>query len=204
MNKIEIKTIYGEVIFSHEQENNTIKATIMEAIKNGTNLCGADLCGANLCCANLCSADLRGADLCGANLRDADLCGANLRDADLHGADLCCANLCGADLSGANLSDTCLYKTNLFRAYLRSTDLGEYGYLRDISDIFIVGPIGSRNDYTTFFHTEKGIFAQSGCFRGNLDEFIAKVKETHKDNHHAMDYLAIAEMVRQKYYGNQD
>ena len=91
MIKIQIKNRwFGSVLFEYEKENNTIKDTLIEAIKGG-----ADLRGANL----------RGADLRGANLRGANLTGANLRDADLIGANLTDANLRGANLIGANLTD---------------------------------------------------------------------------------------------------
>ena len=96
--KIEIKSIYGSVLFSYESENNTIKKTVEEAIKSG-----ADLRGANLRGADLRGANLRGADLSGANLSRADLSGANLSEADLRGADLSEADLSGANLSGADL-----------------------------------------------------------------------------------------------------
>jgi len=56
--KIGIKSISGNVLFSHECENNTIKKTVMIA-----NLSGADLSGANLSRADLSGADLSGADL---------------------------------------------------------------------------------------------------------------------------------------------
>ena len=100
--KIEIRNRWtGSVVFEYTKEENTITETVLEAIRRGAdlggaNLCGAYLRGANLRGANLCGAYLRGANLCGADLRDADLRGANLRDADLRGA-----NLCGADLRGA-------------------------------------------------------------------------------------------------------
>ena len=41
--KIQIKSIFGSVLFEYSKENNTIKDTLCEA-----NLCGADLRGANL------------------------------------------------------------------------------------------------------------------------------------------------------------
>ena len=175
MTKIEIKTIWGDIIFTHEKENNTVKDTLQEAVKSGANLRGANLRGA----------DLYGADLYGANLR-----GAYLRGADLYGANLYGAYLGGAYLGGANLGG----------AYLGGANLGkEWGKLEKNTDIFIAGPLGSRSGYTTFFHTDKGIFVQCGCFRGTLDEFVAKVKKTHDDNEHARNYLAIVEFVKQKY-----
>ena len=57
--KIQIKTGFGSLLFEFEKENNSLKETIMEAVKNGANLRGADLRGA----------DLRGADLYGADLK---------------------------------------------------------------------------------------------------------------------------------------
>ena len=190
MTKIEIKTIWGDIIFTHEKENNTVKDTLQEAVKSGANLRGANLRGADLYGADLYGADLRGANLYGANLRGADLYGADLYGADLRGADLRGANLYGANLRGANL----------YGADLRGADLREeWGKLEKNTDIFIAGPLGSRSGYTTFFHTDKGIFVCCGCFRGTIDEFVAKVKETHNDNEHARNYLAIVEFVKQKY-----
>ena len=125
MTKIEIKTIWGDIIFTHERENNTVKDALLEAVKSG-------------------------------------------------------ADLYGADLRGADLGE-------------------EWGKLEKNTDIFIAGPLGSRSGYTTFFHTNKGIFVRCGCFRGTLDEFVAKVKETHNDNEHARNYLAIVGFVKQKY-----
>ena len=120
--KIEIKSIFGKVLYSLEKENNTIKDTMEEAVSNGAYLSGANLRGANLCDANLRDANLRGADLRGANLygaylRDATLRGANLSDADLSGANLRGADLRDANLRGANLcgargnETTCMYSS---------------------------------------------------------------------------------------------
>ena len=108
--KIQIKSIFGEVLFEFEKENNTAKNTVEEAVSKkinlgGANLGDADLGGADLRGANLCDANLRGANLRGAYLRVAYLRGANLGGAYLGGAYLCDANLGGADLRGANLCD---------------------------------------------------------------------------------------------------
>ena len=54
--KIQIKSIFGNVLFELEKENNTIRDTLAEAINKGANLYGADLRSANLY-----GADLRGA-----------------------------------------------------------------------------------------------------------------------------------------------
>ena len=47
MIKIEIKNRYtGSLIFEYSKENNTIKETLLEAVKNKINLCDAELCRA--------------------------------------------------------------------------------------------------------------------------------------------------------------
>ena len=175
--KIQIKNRWtGSVLFEYEKEENTIKDTLSEAVKQGADLGGADLEGAYL----------GGADLGGADLRDADLGGADLRGAYLGGADLGGAYLGGADLRGA---------------YLGGADLGG-AYLRDwgkLQDILITGPLGSRKAYTTCYKTDKGIYVKCGCFSGTLDEFVAKVKKTHSGNTHERDYLALVEFVKIKF-----
>ena len=187
---IKIESIFGKLLFEHEAEDNTIKKTLEEAVKSDANLCGAYLDRANLCDANLCGANLGDAYLGGAYLDRANLCGANLCGANLCGANLCGANLCGANLCGANLGGA-----NLGGAYLG----GELGKLESVSDILIVGPIGSRNGYTTIYHTDKGVFVTCGCFRGALDEFAKKVEETHEDSNHARDYKALVEFAKVKF-----
>lgn len=100
--KFEIKNRWtGSVLFRHEKENNTLKDTVEQAIKEGANLEGANLEGAYLEGANLEGADLGGADLEGADLGGANLEGAHLRGANLEGANLRGANLRGAYLRGA-------------------------------------------------------------------------------------------------------
>ena len=113
MDKIQIKNyITGTVIYEHEEEENTLKKTVEEAVKENANLRGADLSGA----------DLRGANLSGAYLSDADLSDADLSDADLSGADLSGAYLRGANLSGADLSGADLSGAYLRDAYLRCAE----------------------------------------------------------------------------------
>ncbi len=193
--KIEIKSIWGSVLFSYEKEDNTIKDTLEEAVRSG-----ADLGDANLCGANLRGANLGGAYLGDANLGDANLCGANLRGANLRGANLGGANLGDANLRGANLCGANLGDANLCGANLGD----EWGELQSSSDVLIVGPIGSRNDYTTIYHTDKGIFVRCGCFRGSLNEFSEKVKEIHGESNHAKDYLALIDFVKAKYDERED
>ena len=83
MVKIQIKSIYGDIIFEYEKENNTLKETVEKAVKAGANLSGANLNGASLYGANLNEASLNRANLSGANLN-----GASLNEAILNGASL--------------------------------------------------------------------------------------------------------------------
>ena len=147
--KIEVKSIFGNVLFEFSKENNTIKDTVEEAVKRGADLRDANLCGANLFCANLFCADLRG---------------ANLRDANLHDA------------------------------YLRGA-----GKITSVDDILLIGPIGSRADYTHIYHTDKGVYVKCGCFFDTVDEFASRVKDTHGNNKFANQYLKVIDFVN-KYF----
>ena len=114
-------------------------------------------------------ADLTGADLSGANL-----CGANLYGADLSGADLSGASLSGANLSGADGK--------------KITLVGDRPFLQ-------LGPIGSRADNLLVFLTDDGTYLRAGCWFGTLEEFTARVEETHKTTAHGREYMAAIELV---------
>ena len=143
--KIEIKNRWtGNVLFEFEKENNSLKDTLQEAVRQKADLRGAYLSGADLRGAYLSDADLRGAylsdaDLRGADLSDAYLSDADLSDADLRGADLSGADLRGADLSGADLRGAYLSDADLRDAYLRGADLSgadlRGAYLSDVNNI---------------------------------------------------------------------
>lgn len=66
--KIQIKSIYGSILFEYEKENNSIKDALIKAVESGANLSGANLYGADLSGADLSRANLDGAYLYGANL----------------------------------------------------------------------------------------------------------------------------------------
>ena len=62
--------------------------------------------------------------------------------------------------------------------------------------VLTVGPIGSRNDMTTFFNSKTGIIkVKCGCFTGTIEEFLEKVEITHGDSKHAKVYKAAAELA---------
>ena len=66
------------------------------------------------------------------------------------------------------------------------------------TDVLIIGPIGSRNSITTFYHNkDKNIMVRCGCFYGTIREFEIQVKETHEDNEKYLDqYLGAIAYVK--------
>ena len=47
----------------------------------------------------------------------------------------------------------------------------------------VMGPLGSRWDYTTFYlDNDTNIWVNCGCFNGSVKEFEKAVNETHKNN----------------------
>ena len=66
------------------------------------------------------------------------------------------------------------------------------------SHFLVVGPIGSRNDFTTFFRTKYlTIGVKCGCFKGDIDQFFEAVEKTHGNNKHARAYktaIALAKL----------
>ena len=63
--------------------------------------------------------------------------------------------------------------------------------------LLVIGPIGSRNSFTTFFRDkEDEITVKCGCFIGKIDKFIGKVQKTHSDNRNALVYRAAVEVAK--------
>lgn len=216
--KIEIKNKSGRVIFEYEKENNTIEDTLLEAVKKGVDLRCADLSNANLRGIDLYIASIIGgngvnlygsANLCGANLSGADLRGAclsnvNLSSSDLRGADLSYATLFGTNLNYADLSDAKLYydalvHSTMVGANLCGTNLcGTNLYVGKIEDWVSFDNIGSSSR-TLFFKTDKGVFVQCGGFFGDLEKFVAEVKEKHNGNQYEKEYLSLVEFIKVRF-----
>ena len=53
------------------------------------------------------------------------------------------------------------------------------------SDILTISSLGSRNDTLTVLYNKT---CATGCFQGTIDEFLAAVKETHRNNKYAKLY----------------
>ena len=93
-------------------------------------------------------------------------------NADLGGADLSGANLRSAELRSANLSGA-----NLSERYIQ------------------IACIGSENRMTTYRFVDDTIWC--GCFKGTLEEFENRVKETHKNNpQYFREYLGFIAYIR--------
>ena len=83
-------------------------------------------------------------------------------------------------------------------------DAEVYGdaWVSGTADYLLIGRIGSRFGFTTFFkNKEKGITVSCGCFLGTIAEFRAKVTDTHGDNKHAKMYNMAADMAELQILG---
>ena len=64
------------------------------------------------------------------------------------------------------------------------------------ADYATVHGFGSEYRTTTFFRTKAGeIGVRCGCFYGTLEEFRAKIKETHGETQTAKEYLMVADLM---------
>ena len=77
------------------------------------------------------------------------------------------------------------------------------GVIKSTQDYLVIGPIGSRDDYTTFYHTKAGIWVCCGCFSGSIGEFLQAVKTKHKGTRYELDYIAAAEFAKLKVWERQ-
>ena len=69
--------------------------------------------------------------------------------------------------------------------------------IRSRGDIFWIAGLGSRHGTTTIYRNKDGgLTVSCGCFLGTLEEFEAKVKETHGDNLFGREYRALIELAK--------
>ena len=153
--KIQIKSIFGKVLFELEKENNTIKETLLEAIKQSADLRSANLESANLESANLCNADLRSANLISANLISANLISANLESANLISANLRSADLRSANLISANIESA----NNIELAYM---------------PIYAIWSVGIKGELLKIGCKEKTFEEWKEWFENSTEEFSTK------------------------------
>lgn len=70
-------------------------------------------------------------------------------------------------------------------------------HIQKTRDYLTVGPVGRRNDFTTFAKDQNGnVAASCGCFYGTLDEFSEKVEATHGNSNFGAEYRAAIELAK--------
>ena len=74
--------------------------------------------------------------------------------------------------------------------------VGDGAWVGDADRHFVTDPIGSRNARATIWLIGGKLMVATGCFYGTIDEFAAKVKETHGENAHAKAYAQVIEHAR--------
>ena len=75
----------------------------------------------------------------------------------------------------------------------------------EITDVFAVSPIGSRNDTTTFYKAKGGkIFVKCGCKNTDIDTWLGMVQATHGDNKHAKAYRLAAQIAKLQILGEEE
>ncbi len=123
MKKIEIKSIFGKVLFTYKAENATIKDAVENAIKEKVSLRNSNLSYSNLSGSDLSGSNLRGSNLSGSDLRYSNLSASNLSGSDLRYSNLSASNLSGSDLRYSNLSYSDLSGSDLRGSNLSGSDL---------------------------------------------------------------------------------
>ena len=164
--KIEIKSVSGKVLFELEKENNTIKETLEQAVKENANLENANLEYADLRNANLNNADLNNANLEYANLENADLRNADLRNANLRNANLRNADLVNANLRNANLRNADLRNADLRNADLRNANLNNANLENAKNKETAILPIFCKWSYGI-----KGDLIKIGCVEKTIEQW---------------------------------
>ena len=77
-----------------------------------------------------------------------------------------------------------------------SARVAQHGVINSAQDYLVVGPIGSRDDRTTFYRTASDIWVRCGCFNGSIDEFAENVRDTHGNNRYAQEYMETIDYVK--------
>ena len=69
--------------------------------------------------------------------------------------------------------------------------------IKKTEDVLVVGPLGSRNSYTTFYKgCDNQIYVHCGCFLDTIDKFTDKVISTHGEHKHRYLYEAAINMAK--------
>lgn len=75
--------------------------------------------------------------------------------------------------------------------------IGGNAEILQTNHLLVIGPIGSRSAFTTFFRDKDNeVSVKCGCFLGKVDKFLEKVQQTHGDNKYAIVYRAVVEVAK--------
>ncbi|WP_315523974.1 hypothetical protein [Pseudoramibacter alactolyticus] len=69
-------------------------------------------------------------------------------------------------------------------------------WVYDTRHVLVIGPVGSRDDFTTFFKTACGVSVRCGCFCGGIEDFLNSVETTHGESRYGKVYRLAAEMAK--------
>ena len=85
--------------------------------------------------------------------------------------------------------------------------VGKNAHISYRRDTLSIGPIGSRDAYTTFYKTVEGIYVCCGCFNGSLEEFEQRVNNRYRENEilqvYYDEYASAIEFVKSSKFGTR-
>ena len=85
--------------------------------------------------------------------------------------------------------------------------VGKNAHISYRRDTLSIGPIGSRNAYTTFYKTVEGIYVCCGCFNGSLEEFEQRVNDKYGEDEilqvYYDEYASAIEFVKSSKFGTR-
>ena len=76
--------------------------------------------------------------------------------------------------------------------------IGKGARIKTNFDFILISPLGSRNSVLTAYRHKGDIQIGTGCYLGSINEFEAQVKQVHKENEHARQYLTALEYIRKR------
>ena len=76
--------------------------------------------------------------------------------------------------------------------------IGEGARIEKTYDCVVIGPIGSREGYTTFYRVKdkREILVNCGCWSSNIENFIERVNYEHFGTDHERVYIAACEYAK--------
>ena len=161
MVKIEIKSIFGKILFTYEKEYATIKDAVEQAIKENVDLSNSDLRNSDLS-----NSDLRNSDFSYSDLRNSDFSNSNLRNSDFSYSDLSNSDLSYSDLSNSDLSNSDLRNSDFSYSNLRNSDFSYSNFSNSENKKTSFLPLFCKWSFSII-----GDKIQIGCEQKNIEEW---------------------------------